>query len=336
LLMAMQNAAMLIAALLPFASAGTIVNDQIWKAHGGQYIKAGYGGHITLIDGVYYWVGNDPDKATNGADIHIYSSSTLGSDDWAWVVKAVDVPAGSTEAGTNCNLLRSPATGKYVIVSKNGFMFYESSKVEGPYSLVRTLTTWQIGPGRGNFKVGGMSAFQDGTDAYVITSRRDLNSSESPAPRNIGIYKLTPDFLDVESEVLWLPTVQREAMWLFKKDSTYYMTASHTAGWSPSYCYYRTAESLSGPWSEEDMIVMDPEPTKKAERSGGSQCRWIMNVGQDQWMFGGDRYPYEDASEYDMSKGNYVFLPVTFSGNTHPVITWQDTWDVTTSAGIHV
>lgn len=317
-----------IAVFLPFASAGKIVNDVIWNATDGHYIKAGYGGHITLIDGVYYWVGNDPNQAKNGADIHIYSSTTLGSSDWTHVVKAVDVPAGTQDAGSNCRLLRSPATGKYVIVSKNGLMFHESANVEGPYSLVRQLYPSEIGPNRGNFKVGGMSTFQDGSDAYVITSRRDTKSTATPAPRNIGIYKLTPDFLNVDSEILWLPTVGREAMWLFKKGSTYYMTASHTSGWSPSFCYYRTAKHLSGPWSDEGQIGMDPEPTKKADRSGGSQCRWIMEVGKNQWMFGGDRYPYVDSSEYDMSKGNYVFLPVSFHNN-RPVVTWRDSWEVT-------
>lgn len=321
------------------ASAGTIVNDVIWKDNrdtpGHWYIKASYGGHITLIDGVYYWVGNDPDEAKNGADIHIYSSTTLGSSDWNHVARAVDVPAGSMAAGSNCRLLLSPATGKYVIVAKNGLMFYESSNVEGPYTLVRTLLKGQVGPDRGNWKIGGMSTFQDGNDAYVITSRRDLTSTETPPERRIGVYKLTPDFLDVESEVLWLRWDSREAMWLFKKGATYYMTASHTAGWSPSNCYYRTATSVTGPWSKERQIGMTPEATTKAERSHGSQCRWIMDVGQDEWVFAGDRYPYQ-SSEYDMSKGNYIFLPVSFDKTGHPDVAWKDTWQVKTLADIQV
>jgi len=176
-----------------------------------------------------------------------------------------------------------------------------------------------------------MSAFADGNDAYVITSRRDTSSSATPPPRFIGIYKLTPDFLDVDREVLWLPTVKREAMWVFKKGSNYYMTASHAAGWNPSDCYYRTASSLSGPWSEEHEIGMDPEPRNNRERSHGSQCRWIMDVGGGNWMFAGDRYPYkpdESSSTYDMSKGNYVFLPVHFSGG-RPIVTWRSSWTVT-------
>lgn len=334
--MAFKNAALFVAALSSLlspslaSSVGTIVNDMIWEDTDGDSVKAGFGGHITLMDGVYYWVGNDPNQAKNGDDIHIYSSRTLGSNDWSHVVKAVDVPAGSMEAGSNCRLLRSPTTGKYVIVSKNGLMFYESSNVDGPYSLNRTLHKNQIGPNRGDWKIGGMSTFQEGSDAYVITSRRSLTSTAKPPPRYIGIYKLTPDFLNVESEVLWFPTVQREAMWLFKKGSTYYMTASHTSGWSPSNCYYRTAKSLSGPWSEEAQIGMNPEPVKKSERSHGSQCRSIMKVGEDQWMYTGDRYPYKDTSEYDIAKGNYIFLPVSFDSNNRPTVTWRSSWNVTT------
>ena len=170
-------------------NASTIVNDTIWNDTNGSYIKASYGGHITFIDGLYYWVGNDPDQAANGADIHIYSSETLGSSDWTHVVKAVDVPAGTETAGKNCTLLRNPATGKYVIVAKNGLKFYESSNIAGPYSLARHLSSAEVG-GRADFKIGGMSAFQEGDDAYVITSRRDLVSTETPPPRYIGIYKL--------------------------------------------------------------------------------------------------------------------------------------------------
>ena len=314
------------------ARAGTIVNDSIWNDQNRDYIKAGYGGHITLIDGVYYWVGNDPDKETNGADIHIYSSTTLGSGDWTHVVKAVEVAAGTETGGKNCTLLRNPATGKYVIVSKNGLMFYESSNVAGPYTLIRSLSAAEVG-GRAGWKVGGMSTFHEGDDAYVISSRRDLNSSATPPPRYIGIYKLTPDFLDVESEVLWLgPIEKREAMWLFRKGNTYYMTASHAAGWKPSHSYYRTASSLSGPWSAETAIGMDPEPVLNSERSHGSQARWIMKVG-NQWLFGGDRYPYRPSvaeSQYDIAKGNYVFLPVSFDGQGHPTVTWQSTVTVPT------
>lgn len=320
--------------------AGTIVNNTIWREKGADpddpngYVKASFGGHITLIDGVYYWVGNDPNEEVNGADIHIYSSTTLGSDDWTHVTMAVDGPPKDPDInwdkGKNCTLLRSPATGKYVIVAKNGLKFYESDAIEGPYTLVRTLGTNDLG-GRSGWKIGGMSTFQEGDDAYVITSRRDTTSNAEPPPRYIGIYKLTPDFLNVESEVNWIgPIEKREAMWLFKKDELYYMTASHTAGWNPSDCYYRTATSLDGEWSDEEVIGMDPEPTTNKERSHKSQARWIMKIG-NQWVFAGDRYPYHKnpnatKSSYDLDEGFNIFCPVSFDENGHPTVTWKETW----------
>merc|ERR1712129_106483 len=100
----------------------------------------------------------------------------------------------------------------------------------------------------------------------------------------IAIYKLTPDFLNVDREVLWMSGgEQREAMWVFKKGNTYYMTMSHTAGWYPSDCHYRTATSLSGPWSAEHTVGMGPPTaTFRMDRSHGTQCRWIMRVGANQ------------------------------------------------------
>lgn len=311
-------------------NSGVIVNEEIWRDVDGAWVKASFGGHITEIDGIYYWVGNDPDVARNGADIYIYSSRTLGSDSWKLETKAIDVDPGITSSGMNCKLLRSQATGKYVIVAKSGLKFYQSSRVSGPYELVRTLTTGQVGNRGAQWKLGGLSAFEDGNDAYVIVSRRDMGSDAKPPPRNIGIYKLTPDFLNVEREVLWLPTVRREAMWVFKRGSLYYMTMSHAAGWNPSECYYRTASRLGGPWSEEREIGFEPKPMTKLARSHGTQCRWIMSVGNDQWMFGGDRYPYKPDTRttvYDRSKGFYGFHPVHFNGS-HPIVQRQLEWQV--------
>lgn len=285
-------------------------------------ITASMGGHITQVGDTYYWVGNDQQTEVNGNDIHLYSSKTLGSNSWKHEGKLVDFEAAGHN---NCTLLRSPTSRKFVIVGKLGLQFWESDEVTGPYTLVNSLGKGDLG-NHPNYKIGGMGTFQDGDEAYVITSRRNLGEENNN--RYTGIYKLTPDFTDVVEEVLWLRNDNREAMWLFKKGSTYYMTGSHTAGWTPSACYYRTATSLTGPWSEELEIGMDPEPTNNLTRSHGSQHRYIMQVN-GQWIYGGDRYPYHESTSYNtnLNNGLNILCPVVWQGD-HLVVQWQQTWTI--------
>lgn len=307
-------------------TSSTITNDIWWKDNNGNDIKASYGGHITFIGDTYYWVGNDPDESVHGPDIHMYSSKTLGSNSWKYEGKLVDF--SPNEVGDkNCTLLQSPATGKFILISK-GIDFYESLNVTGPYTYVRSVSKYQIDNRGGDYKIGGGSAFQDGDDAYFITSRRYLPDTDNH--RYTGIYKLTPDFLNVEKEICWLRNDSREAMWLFKKDNTYYMTASHTAGWTASACYYRTSTNLVD-WSEEKEIGMDPvrpggSQALKIMRSHGTQHRWIMKVG-NQWMYGGDRYPYKEVESHPFEKGLYLMCPVTWEGYK-PIVKYEKSWQI--------
>ena len=303
------------------AQSGLIENDTLWTDDNGTMVMASMGGHITQVGDTYYWVGNDPQRSLNGHDIHLYSSKTLGSGDWKHEGKMVDLQPG--EGHNNCTLLRSPATGNFVIVAKSGLRFYESKTVTGPYNLVRTIYKNELG-NHYNFKVGGMGTYQEGEEAYVITSRRYLGTENNN--RYTAIYRLTPDFTNVAEEILWLRNDSREAMWLFKRGDTYYMSASHTAGWTPSDCYYRTATYLAGPWSEEKMIGMDPLPTGRLTRSHGTQHRYIIQVN-DQWIYGGDRYPYQEAESYSSEKGLKIICPVIWEGD-HPVVKWQQTWTI--------
>ena len=312
------------------ANSSIITNDIWWKDNNGNDILASMGGHITQVGDMYYWIGNDPNSSVNGFDIHLYSSKTLGSNSWKNEGKIIDFAPRRGEQ--NCTLLHSPATGNFVIVAKSGLVFYESKNIKGPYKKKNKILKDQVG-GRKNYKVGGMGTFQDGANAYIITSRRWLSDATSTKPKNhryTGIYKLTPDFLDIEEEICWLRNDSREAMWLFKKDDMYYMTASHTAGWTGSACYYRTSTNLVD-WSEEKEIVMIPERpggTKalKIMRSHGTQHRWITKLG-NQWIYAGDRYPYHEEESHPFEKGLYLMCPVEWDGDK-PIVKYEKSWSV--------
>ena len=312
-------------------SSSVISNDMWWTDQNGENISASFGGHITQIEDTYYWIGNNPNASIDGPDIHLYSSRTLGSNSWKHEGKVVDFTPGE-DGDKNCTLLYSELTGNFIIVAK-GLKFYESSKVTGPYVLKNSISKFQIDQRKGKYKIGGMGTYQEGDQAYIITSRRWLDDATETQPLNhryTGIYKLTPDFLSIEKEICWLRNDSREAMWIFKKDNTYYMTASHTAGWTASNCYYRTSSDLIH-WSEEKEIGMTPTrpggtQEQKIMRSHGTQQRWIIKVGE-QWMYGGDRYPYQESESHPFEKGLYLMCPVEWD-HEKPIVTYKKTWSI--------
>lgn len=303
------------------ANSYVINNDTWWKDNNGDTLVASMGGHITKFKDTYYWIGNDQRRKQNGYDLRLYSSKTLGSNSWKFETIIDDRPAGAL-GNTNSTILFCPTTNKYVIITK-GIGFYQSKNndITSKYEFVKKIKNDDLGhPG---YHTGGMSAYYEGNDAYIIVSLR----LEGGRDRYCGIWKLTPDFLNIEKEIAFFPTeMNREAYWLFKKDSKYYMTYDGPGGWMASDCYFRTADGLAGPWSEEKDIIMDPAPSNKLMRSHASQSRWMINV-DGQWMYGGDRYPYIEPKSHPPSKGLYVWCPVIWDGET-PIVKFEKSWSV--------
>lgn len=298
-----------------------ITNDTWWKDNNGQNINASMGGHISKFGDTYYWIGSDQRRIEEGYDLRLYSSKTLGSNSWKFEALIDDRPKGAL-GRTNATILFNAKTNRYVIVTK-GIGFYQSktADIAGKYEYIKKISDKQLG--RPGFHTGGMSAYYEGNDAYIIVSMK----VDKGRDRYCGIWKLTPDFLNIEKEIAFFPTERnREAYWLFKKDNKYYMTYDGPGGWMASDCYYRTADGLAGPWSEEKDILMDPVADNKFMRSHASQSRWMINVN-GQWMYGGDRYPYIEPESHPSAKGLYVWCPVIWNGET-PTVKFEKSWSV--------
>jgi len=321
------------------SSSSIIRNNQIWKDTDGNTVWASLGGHITRFDDIYYWVGTDP-RQTDSSN-RIYSSRTLGSSSWAFE-NYVDRREGTTENGKkitgkrNCTLLFCSETEKYVIFCK-GVTIYESTvknSVVGSYEFSKKLDVKALLGNRGaggmhqNYKAGGMSAYSEDGKAYLIISIKHQKSLN----RYCLVVEMSSDYLSIMREVLWLPVAKRrEAFWLFRKDEKYYMSYDGPGGWMGSDCYYRTANSLEGPWSDELEIRMDPEPTEDKMRSHASQHRYIMNI-DGQWIYGGDRYPFHAPDLHPVSNGLHIMCPVRWEDG-HPTVVWEDEWNIRNYTG---
>lgn len=311
---------------------GTITNDVLWYDTEGNEIYC-QGGGILEDNGTFYWVGAS--KGLPEQDAYLYSSTNL--QDWKAEGKVLD----ASDLGRNFifrpSILKN-RWGQYVIEWKGAITAYfaVSDTVTGPYTQVNT-------PGDSDYKFRDHSVFQDGEDAYLVVSM----IKNSDAKRYVGIYKLTPDFQDIELPALYVTLREgREAPCLFKRDGYYYMTDSGTMGWDPSPTYWGYSTDLIN-WTRPGKVAYfnSPLPTnvlgeESAPKTDSffSQHDFIMPIyGSEEttYVYFGDRFPGDRPDTY---KGKNIILPVTWvNASGHPAkrpkIQWQEEWSINITKG---
>ncbi|HZG74953.1 MAG TPA: family 43 glycosylhydrolase, partial [Paenibacillus sp.] len=192
----------------------------------------------------------------------------------------------------------------------NRFVLWAHYENDLDYSLAR-LVVASATPGQSftygksfrpmNQESRDMSLFKDEDGTAYIVSSGNGNA-------DLHLFKLTSDWLDVESQVSTIYRgLYREAPHLVKKDGFYYLFTSQTAGWYPSKAMYSSAPSLSGPWSS--LRPLGNTSTFSA------QSGWLVSTKPDgggryammapRWMFGWQDAPNANAEER--------FLPLSFS-----------------------
>ncbi|HUC92847.1 MAG TPA: RICIN domain-containing protein [Paenibacillus sp.] len=286
-------------------TAGNVIN-----AHGGGMIKVG---------SYYYWVGENRD-GTNY--VSLYRSTDLKN----WEFRAHILSKSSAEELATANIERpkiiyNAATSKYVLWAhkENGVDYSEarvavasSSNIEGPYTY------------QGSFRPLGydsrdMTVYNDNGTAYLISATR-VNA-------DLNIYRLTPDFLGVESlvQTLW-PGAYREAPAIFKRGSTYFMITSGATGWNPNQAKYATASSIEGTWSAlanlADSTTYESQSTYVIPVEGSTATSYL---------YMGDRWA--GAWSRPVNESKYVWLPLQFPTSTTLSMTWYPKLDIDTATG---
>lgn len=216
LVLALQSIGMLLAPG-PDASAAplSVTNGVQFKDTNGNVIHA-HGGGMIKANGYYYWFGENRNANGTFKAVSVYRSSDLKN----WEYRN-DVLTSSSAAELNISNIERPkviynsATGKYVLWmhKENGLDYGEarvavatSNTVDGNYTYVGSYRPL-------GYDSRDMTVYNDNGTAYLISATR-VNA-------DLNIYKLTPDFLGVESLVttLW-PGQYREAPALFKKTAS--------------------------------------------------------------------------------------------------------------------
>jgi hypothetical protein len=304
------------------AATGTITNPTsagtVWKDTGGADI-VNFCGNVLQVGSTFYWYGWDKYAHT----VNCYTSTTLGSNSWTEVTGTGFPLFGSGFHGRP-DVIYNASTAKYVMVvefsspvGRNGIEYLTSSSPTGPFTSV--LKEDYV---LGTITMGDKGLFQDddGT-AYLLCTSDDGGNANGTHK----IVKLNSNYLGQNTVMQsWtVSTNRREALAMVKRNGTYYMTSSATAGWNSSETWYKTATSISGTWTGWQVMGTSPSSTT----SYNTQHDFVLKVTGSQttsYIYGGDRWSQDTGVGF----GRNAWYLVTFNGSGVPTIDGDDTWTI--------
>lgn len=207
-----------------------------------------------------------------------------------------------------------------------GKTVWTSSSPEGPFTLVRTLTSFP-GIAAGDAGQGDFTLFLD-TDgsAYLVSTMGNGSAYNT----NLFTAKLTADFTNISTPtqvVTWVSfaTTTQEAPWVFKAGSVYFLFYSATGGFNSSDCKYSTASSVMGAWSA---------PARPFQPVSGGVPDYTIAYDSQDWqvvtvpgrtngfIYHGDRYSLTGSAFPNLKR---IRCPVVITGSTM-TINWFDSW----------
>lgn len=147
--------------------------------------------------------------------------------------------------------------------------------------------------------------------AYFISAARDN--------QDLHIYRLTEDYLSIESKVctLW-PGELREAPVMFKRNGYYYLLTSGCTGWQPNQSSYAYSRCIDHGWS--NRFELGDETTYQSQLTGVIKT-YNPALNTTQYWYLGDRWGGCGEAYF---QSEYVLLPLTFSSDTDLHLEWRE------------
>ncbi|WP_438449480.1 RICIN domain-containing protein [Gorillibacterium sp. sgz5001074] len=303
------------------AASVNVGNGAVMKDTAGNVIHA-HGGGVIKVGSYYYWFGENRTSDGKFNAVSCYRSADLKT----WEFRSNVLTKDSATELNVSNIERpkviyNSSTGKFVLWMhwENGVDYGQARTAVASSSTVDGTYTYH-----GSFRPLGydsrdMTVYNDNGTAYLISATK-VNA-------DLNIYKLTPDFLGVESlvQTLW-PGQYREAPAMFKRNGVYFLVTSGATGWNPNQGKYATATSITGTWSGlanfGDSTTYD------------SQSAYILPVEGSQttsFLYMGDRWA--GAWGGKVMDSRYVWLPLRFPTNTSLAMDWASTVSLDTATG---
>jgi len=287
----------------------TIHNDFFWYDNTGLLIQV-RSGALRQFNGIYYWYGSQPGAIQQTC----YASTDLVH----WTYKGVVITLAKD--ANRMDVLYNDTTKTYVMflkyIGNAAYLGIATAKApEGPFTFVsQTLVD-------NNF-IGDMSMYEDDDGTAYLAYVWD----QAGPNRQHGIYKMSADYLTLDTRMYLFNVPSREAPHIFKRNGTYYYGVSETNGIQPSATRYYTATNLTGPWSAATMLV-----TPGSATTYETQCDFVYPFTGAQgtvYMLDADRWIPTGGFQ-----GDYLWLPYTFDTAGNPTANYYQDWDLNASAG---
>jgi hypothetical protein len=307
----------------------------------GQRVNAHGGGIIREGDTFYmhgeYFLSTTTDNNFNG--FSMYSSKDLAT----WKNEGIILPQqpsgelGPNRHGERAHIIKCPSSGEFVLYAHAASADYQTDK-EIVYATSATVNGKYAYKGPLKNASGAiaahsdMSAYADGTGAYVLTESGHVYTLASDC--HSWVSDKSYGAVNGDSGGSESPTV-------FKAGSTYYWIGSYKTGWRANNNFYSTAPAMTGPWTYQGYIapVSDPSNNISDQRTWLSQSTWVTPVvgcTGTVYVYWGDHWDGTQDTSAPGKHNNlatYVFQPLVFNGTKISMPTYLASWKLDVGAG---
>ncbi len=225
---------------------------------------------------------------------------------------------GPDRVGERAKVMKSPSTGEYVMFMHTDNLTYTgeavgyatSATVNGTYSFKGALQYNGASIARWD-----MGSFQDTEGSgYILVNGGD-------------IYRLATDYHSAATLVATGVSTGGESPAMFRAGNVYFLLFSNRTSWERNDNYYYTAAAVTGPWTSRGTFA--PSGTL----TWNSQTTFVLPVAGSAgttYLFMGDRWSYPRQG----SAATYVWQPLTVSGTSLSMPTFNEAWKVDPITGV--
>lgn len=289
----------------------TITNGNLWLTPNGDTVQAHAPGF--LYEGGRWWMVGEDRAGGRLPDVNLYSSIDLQH--WQFEHKIITLPPPASQGGPlrmieRAKLLRCPTTGEYVVwchweapnYSASESACFHAPAIRGPYTCAFSGRPLGI-------KARDCNVFvdHDGSAYFIATTNEN---------RDLGLFRLSDDYLSVVSHVPLLQGERREAPAIVHVGDTYYMLSSACTGWAPNQCKLTTSHSLTEGWTPLRDVG-----DKSCYRTQAAAILTIKGTRRTTYLYVGDRW-----KDPTLAESKTIIFPLTLSGDTchiHPLDSFQ-------------
>lgn len=290
-----------------------IISGVPWFDDRGRTVNA-HGGCIVEDDGLYYLFGEyKTDEENRFAGFSCYSSPDLVH----WTFRRIVLPQqadglmGPGRIGERVKVMRSPATGRYVMFMHSDDLEYcdphicyaVCDTIDGEYAFVGPLTyhgepirRWDL----------GVFQDEDGT-GYLLVHEGD-------------IYRLADDYCSAVEQIGEEIALGGEAPAVVRLGGRYWMLFSGKTSWDCNDNYCLSAPSMRGPWTYQGLFAPEGSMTCNSQTLFVLPVRTARGVIP---MFMGDRWSFP----HQAPAATYVWQPLSVRHGRLRLEQYWPSWD---------